>query len=610
MKPIVLTNNSRCVGCNKCLRACPVSSANVVLNDAPGRIRVSIDQTKCIACGVCISACSHGARGYRDDLNAFVRDLEAGKRISVVAAPSVRTSFPDYRKLFRWLKSLGVERIIDGSTGYSLFEWAAASYIRRFRPYSAIISHCPVVVDYIRTCRPELLNRLVPVASPLSLQGILLKGGLGEGHALAALTPCIAATREFPESGGAISYNVTFQKLQDRFRRAAPQLPPEEGGGGDGGPGPGPGGDAEDIMPNPMTLQDCITRRIGPDVRVDGLRGKELYGLLDEYLSSSPDETPQVLTAANCAPYCDMGPAASRDGRYFQTLSIRFSDFRRDEERAAEAEERFAAWDEELDLERFLVDRKPLGKPRELVPEEDVNAAFRLLGKAPDDSRHFDCGFCGCESCLEMARKVALHTNIPMNCVTKMRQVSDDSNRKITAYIDLIRNVSENLLNRAAGEVSASVEHALLALCYAMDAFSASLWKNTYDREERPSCARVATFPAMLLTHNFNVVTMDDPPGWLEALVEGNPVIRSKSAMTSSEQQKFLGRNVNSLVLSPILAQGDFWGFISLLRQDDAPLTDQDLSVVSVCSNLLASFMLNIDLKGSFLAMDEINSLG
>jgi ferredoxin len=600
MKPIVLTNNSRCVGCNKCSRACPVGPANVVLNDAPGKIRVSIDQAKCIACGACISACSHGARGYRDDLNLFLRDLEAGKRITVIAAPSVRTSFPDYLKLFAWLRSLGACRILDGSVGYLLFEWAAASYIRRYRPYSAVITHCPVVVDYMRAYRPELLSRLVPLPGPQTLQGILLRETLEEGHLLAALTPCIAATREFQDAGGAISYNITFQKLKEHLAPSGKRLPEGE---------PPPDDAVEEILPSPAPLHASVSRRLGLDVRVDGLRGTEVYRRLDEYLHAPPEETPQVLTAALCSPYCDMGAAACRDVSFFRTQSIRFQDLRLEEAGRAESDEMFMAWDEELDLERFLVDRKAVGKAQEPVPDEELNAAFRLLGKGPDGSRHFNCGFCGSDTCLEMARKVALHTNIPMNCVNRMRQVSDDSNRKITAYIELIRSVSENLLNRAAGEVTESVEHALLALCYAMDAFSASLWKNTYDSEEKPTCSRVATFPAMLLNHDFNVVTMDDPPGWLDALVEGNSVIRTKSAMTSAEQQKFLGRNVNSIVLSPILAQGDFWGFISLLKQEDAPLTDQDLSVVSVCSNLLASFMINLDLKGSFLAMDDLTSL-
>jgi ferredoxin len=574
----------------------------VVLQDSPDRIRVSIDQSKCIACGSCIGACSHGARGYRDDLNVFLRDLAEGRRISVIAAPSVRMNFPEYRRIFKWLKNLGVDRILDGSLGYSLFEWATAGYIRRYRPFSSLATHCPVVTYYARIYRPELLERLVPVPTPFTVHGLYLRDRLPEGHLLAALTPCIAATREFVETG-AVSYNVTFQKLQQHLERTGTALPPEDGDEGwDEG--------VEEIMPRPLAVNEGVRRWLGKEVRADGLRGPEIYRLLDEYLEAPADVVPQVLTAAFCSPFCDMGTAACRGNSFFRANAIRFNDARWEEGQREEAEEEQRLFDEQLDLERFLVDRPPLGKARETVTPEDLNAAFRLLGKAPDGSRNFDCGFCGSDNCLEMARKVALHINVPQNCVTRMRQVSEGSTRKITAYIELIRSVSENLLNRAGGEVSGSVEHALLALCYAMDAFAASLWKNTYDSEERPSCSRVASFPAMLLNHGFNVVTMDDPPGWLETLVEGNSIIRTKSAMTSAEQEKFLGRNVNSIVLSPILAQGDFWGFISLLKQEEAPLTDQDLSVVSVCSNLLASFMINLDLKGSFLAMDDSPSLG
>jgi hypothetical protein len=258
---------------------------------------------------------------------------------------------------------------------------------------------------------------------------------------------------------------------------------------------------------------------------------------------------------------------------------------------------------EEPALERLLFPKTGMPSAPEEPGAEAVDKALRSLGLDPREPRHFDCGFCGSGSCQEMAGKIALHVNVPQNCVNKVRRDFEDSSRKITAYIELIRSVSDNLLNLGGGDVTRSVEQALLSLCYSMDAFTASLWRNSYDSEERPTCRRIVSFPTMLLDHRFNIVTMDDPPGWLEALSEGNPVVRSKNAMSASEQKKFLGRNVNSLVLSPIIASGDFWGFLSLLRQEDEPPGDRDLSVLSVCSNLLASFMINLDLKGSNLAM-------
>ncbi|MDR3153544.1 MAG: 4Fe-4S dicluster domain-containing protein [Deltaproteobacteria bacterium] len=600
MKPSILAKNSLCVGCNKCTRACPVESANVALQDSSGRIFVTIDQSKCLACGSCIEVCSHGARRYRDDLGQFLKDLEAGKKIAVIADTSVRTSFPEYRRIFRWLADLGVTSVLDGILGYNLFEWACVSYMRRFRPFSAIVSHCPVVTEYLRIYRPELLPRLVPVPAPLALQGIWLRERIPEGHAVAALTPCIAYAKEFEETG-AVAYNITFRKLLEHLSRSGIELPPE-------GARPGPAGQetlVEDITPCHPPLRESFSRRLGPEIRVDGARGKSFYVALDEYAAAPLDTVPPVFATAFCDPWCDLGPGGRVGNTFFHISSVKFADLRAEAARSEPPDSDFRAFDEELELESYLKERSPLGPVNTFVPEKELNNAFRLLGMTPDVSSHFNCGFCGSHSCLDMARKIALRTNLPMNCVTKMRQVSEESHRKVTAYIELIRNVSENLLNRAGGDVTGIIEHALLSLCYSLDAFSASLWKNAYDKEERPTCTRVASFPTMLLNHGFNLVTMEDPPGWLETLMEGNSLIRSKSEMSNSELQKFIGRNVNSIVLTPVIAQGEFWGFISLLKQEDQPVTEQDLSVLTVCNNLLASFMINMELNVSLLSMDD-----
>ncbi|MDR2612284.1 MAG: 4Fe-4S dicluster domain-containing protein [Deltaproteobacteria bacterium] len=594
MKHLVITINSRCVGCNKCSRACPVGPANVVHHDYPERFRVSIDQGKCLACGRCIEVCTQDARDYRDDLIQFLRDLSAGKRIQVIATPSMRANFPEYRRVYRWLRSAGVEVIHDGSLGYLLHCWANAAYIRRFRPYSAIVTHCPVITEYIRIYRQELLPRLTPVPIPQVLQALHLKESLPEDTAIAALTPCIAAPREFQETN-VITYNITFRKLKAHLERKGIELPPDEG------EEPASSGGS---VPIPPDLATGLSRLLGPDIRVDGVRSEVALRLLDDYATSDVDLVPPVLALSYCNCGCTLGTASCQDVSFFRTASFLYQERREEAAREEELSSILRTFDEELELERFLQPRSPKGLVNDYVPEEDLNAALRLLGKSPDGARQFDCGFCGCQTCREMARKVALHTNIPLNCVTMMRQTTEDSNRKITAYIELIRNVSENLLNRAADDATEGVDQALLALCYAMDGFSASLWKNTYDSEERPSCRRVASFPALHLNNDFNVVTLDDPPGWLETLVEGNSIMRSKSAMNLSEQQKFLGRNVNFLVLAPVIAQGDFWGFLSLFRQDEAPLTDQDLSVISVCSNLLASYLINLDLMGTSLAKE------
>ena len=49
--------NENCVGCNKCIRTCPVWGANTVHGNS-----IYVDEAKCIQCGACFESCEHGAR--------------------------------------------------------------------------------------------------------------------------------------------------------------------------------------------------------------------------------------------------------------------------------------------------------------------------------------------------------------------------------------------------------------------------------------------------------------------------------------------------------------------------------------------------------------------
>ncbi|MDR2461135.1 MAG: 4Fe-4S dicluster domain-containing protein [Deltaproteobacteria bacterium] len=597
MKPIVLSNNRTCIGCNKCTRVCPVALANVVTQDSSDVIRVTIDQTKCIACGACINVCNHGARSYCDDLRSFLKDLEAGKEISLIASPTVKTNFLQWRKLFAWLKSLGVKEIYDGAIGMGLFAWANVTYIKRYRPFSFITTHCPVVISYCKTYRPELFNRLSRLYGPITCLGIYLKQNLSPGHALGALSPCIAATREFSQNN-VINYNITFQKLHEYIQKNGIDLNAYSEEDFKEGAEAG----QNDSVPIYPTLKENIRFNLDSNLRIDAASGRDIFRLLDDYGKMDVSLLPPIFDVLYCRNGCDLGTAANPDNNYFQTHSL-LNNIRQN--LSLKSSEDFwgrlsAEFDTNMDLEKLLRDYTSETLPTRHITQEELEKAFKLLGKNMEETRHFDCGFCGSTTCREMAHKIALKTNIPLNCVTKMRQVTEDTNKKITAYIELIHNISEYLLSTLEEDFSASIEHALMSICYAMDGSSTSLWKNTYDKEERPQCHRLVSFPGMLLNHHFNTVTMEDPPGWLDNLVEGNSITKTKSDMTPTEQQKFLGFNINTLVISPIIAQGDFWGFISLLKEDDTNLTEQDLSVLSVCSNILASFIIKSDILNDF----------
>lgn len=50
----------KCIGCNACIRTCPVPTANRY----DGNV-VHINPSACIQCGECIKHCLHGARAMK-----------------------------------------------------------------------------------------------------------------------------------------------------------------------------------------------------------------------------------------------------------------------------------------------------------------------------------------------------------------------------------------------------------------------------------------------------------------------------------------------------------------------------------------------------------------
>ena len=104
----LIYTNDLCTGCNKCVRGCPVLTANIATQEG----YVTVDPDKCIACGECFDVCPHEARDYYDDTDRFFEDLASGKKISVILAPAFLANYPkEYQRVLGYLKSKGVSHI-------------------------------------------------------------------------------------------------------------------------------------------------------------------------------------------------------------------------------------------------------------------------------------------------------------------------------------------------------------------------------------------------------------------------------------------------------------------------------------------------------------------
>ena len=420
MKQLVFCDTDLCVGCNRCVRNCPVETANVVTSDSEGAFRVDIAPDKCIACGECIAACQHGARSYVDDLELFLGDLRRGAQIAVMIAPAIRANSDELGRLIAWLRSLGAYKVYDVSLGADLCIWGHVRYVQQYRDAQIITQPCPAVVNYILKYLPGLVRHLSPVHSPMASAAVYMKKYEGIDAPIAAISPCIAKSHEF-ESTGLIKYNVTFEKLFKYINDHGVSLPATPSAFDHYECGLG------SIFSTPGGLKENIEFFLGHSLTIDRSEGKHtVYKKLDEYNEQNSSNLPNIFDVLNCEEGCNMGPASGNHNNYFYVN--RTMDKARKAASAGRDSNYFKSlyneYNSRFQLDHFLRNYAATPASIPCVTDADLERAFLLMDKHTDTARKFDCSACGSDTCYDMARKIALQVNIPENCLQASRERS------------------------------------------------------------------------------------------------------------------------------------------------------------------------------------------
>lgn len=450
----IKVDEKKCVGCNACVRACPVGDANVVTKNGDDKLCIAIDNEKCIKCGSCISACSHNSRFYEDDMDAFFADLKKGNEIAIIAAPSVKVAFDGYwRHVLQWLRNQGVHNIYDVSYGADICTWAHLKYLQQNPGKKLISQQCAAVVNYVLRHRHELISHLSPIHSPMICLAIYLKKVVGYKGKIAALSPCIANLEEFRETG-LVDYNVTMEHLHKYLKANSVDIPSvkiysdfefDEYQGLEGAIYPKPGGMMTNLLLHDKEL-NIITSE-GPD---------RLYDELNSYMNQKEKERPDVFDVLNCRNGCNGGPAIGVEYERFT-----MNDIMRDVEKYATEKRngmqiktkdgyvdgQFAEFDEKLRLEDYIRVYKPYNVKKPQVSEKEIERQYEALGKHTEYAKKIDCHSCGYRSCREMAMAMATGINEKENCHQYMLNYVREERQKVRNVNDEVLSMNKELMS-------------------------------------------------------------------------------------------------------------------------------------------------------------------
>ena len=455
----LIKTNDKCIGCNKCIRACSCTGANVAKELERGNI-IEVDPKKCIACGACLDACEHGAREYEDDVEKFFEDLSKGQKISVIIAPAFLANYPhDYSKYLGMLKKLGVNRFISVSFGADITTWAYIKYITEHKFYGGISQPCPAVVGYIERYLPELLPKLMPVHSPMMCTAVYANKYLKINDKFAFISPCIAKKNEIddPNNQGYIAYNLTFSKLVAYLKAhpvsgAQPYTDEIEYGLGS-------------IYPMPGGLKENVYWLLGEDALVRQMEGEHhMY----EYLRRNKDRIKSSRTkylfidALNCTNGCLYGTGVDNrktmNEDVFETIMKVKADSKNGSRKSAwgrnlTPEKRLAALNKQfadLNLNDFI--RKYTDRSRDCMyqipSESEIDKIFNKMRKTTEEKRHIDCTCCGYDSCRDMA--IAIHNGFShrRNCVHYIKDRAYEEKDKAIALTEEVQKAHEELIDK------------------------------------------------------------------------------------------------------------------------------------------------------------------
>lgn len=448
----IIYTNEKCTGCNRCISACAIEGANkaVIIN---GENKVKINGELCIHCGACIEVCKHGARSFYDDTDRFFDDLENGKNISILIAPAFIANYPnEYKKILGYLKHKGVNKIVSVSFGADITTWAYLKYITEHNFIGGISQPCSAIVDYIEKYEPDLIDKLIPIHSPMMCAAIYLKKYMNVNDKLAFISPCIAKKVEISKEGNReyIEYNVTFSRLMEKLKDVNidnyDAIDDMEYGLGS-------------IYPMPGGLKENIEHFLGKDVTIKQVEGKKnAYDYLNKYSKrvESRKELPFMIDILNCDKGCLGGTAVEKykqedDSVFYEIQKLRKKDYsinvkkkkNNPWDKENKCKDRISALNnvfKDLNINDFICKYdKHKAIKRDELSDEQINVILLGMNKDTEQKRNINCAACGYDTCVDMAKSIGKGFNKKENCIHYLKDTLEIEKEKIINFNEALK---------------------------------------------------------------------------------------------------------------------------------------------------------------------------
>jgi PAS domain S-box-containing protein len=279
-----------------------------------------------------------------------------------------------------------------------------------------ICTACPAVVRYVERYRPELIDLLVPVVSPMLAHARHLKGQLGREAKVVFIGPCVAkkAEAEEAQNDGWVDCVLTFTELEEWLKRENVAMSALEESSFD----ETPEGTARFF---PLVGGGVRTASLTTDILAGEVISVSGFPDVKEVLGSLQD-SPAVVEPLFCPQGCINGPAIPGDRNIYD---------RRKEVLVYAETHRGKTPEEDREYAELLTQFSHQAiEEKNNITEEEIRGILEKTGKSrPEDQ--LNCGACGYSSCREKAVAVLRGMAEVEMCIPYMKRLAEQRTDRI-----------------------------------------------------------------------------------------------------------------------------------------------------------------------------------